>query len=82
LTLSRNFVDWEAIIKAVWQDVIDPDQIHEMYVIIPPNLERAIAGHILVVQAPHVSWVSGPVTVSDNFIMEEDTTRIAEAWAL
>jgi hypothetical protein len=68
ITLASNFANWEAIIKAVWHDMVDPDQIHEMYVIIPPNLERAIAGHILIVQAPHVSWVSGLVTVYDNFI--------------
>ena len=68
LTLASNFANWEAIIKAVWNDMVDPDQIHEMYVIIPPNLERAIAGHILIVQAPHVSWVSGLVTVYDSFI--------------
>ena len=68
LTLSGNFADWETIIKNVWQDVIDHDQTHEMYVIIPPNLERAVAGHIIVIQAPHDSWVSSLVTVFDNFI--------------
>ena len=78
LTLSSNFVDWENIIKNVWQDMIDHDQAHEMYVIIPPNLERGLAGHILVVQAPHVSWVSSLVTVFDNFIgrREQHMTRL------
>lgn len=68
VTLSSNFADWEARILAVWHDVVDHSQSHEMFVIIPPNMEQTIAGHILVVQAPHASWVSGLVTVFDNFI--------------
>lgn len=68
LTVLNNFAEWEDEIRATWNDQLDMQVPHEYYVVVPPNLERGVAGHIILVQAPRDDWVSNLVTVFDSFI--------------
>ena len=46
----------------------------EMHLVMPspPNMETDIAGHIVIIQAPHDTWISNLVTVFDNFISRRE----------
>ena len=68
LTVLNNFAESEDEIRATWNDQLDMQVPHEYYVVVPPNLERGVAGHIILVQAPRDDWVSNLVTVFDSFI--------------
>jgi hypothetical protein len=74
LTVYNNFADWEDQIRATWNDQLDMQVPHEFYVVVPPNMERGVAGHIILVQAPREDWVSNLVTVFDNFIHRNIST--------
>jgi len=70
VALTHQFTTWEREVQRVWRDVWDEQLSHELHVVIPtpPDLERGIAGHILVVQAPHETWVTSLVTIYDSFL--------------
>jgi len=68
IRITNRFTDWEAQIKETWNDQIDRQAVHEFHVVLPPNLEEGIAGHIILIQSPREDWVSSLIIIFDNFI--------------
>ena len=68
--LYANYVDWEELIKNAWQDKISIGQPLELHFVLPhpPRLEHNTIGHVIIIQAPHETWISSLVTVFDSFI--------------
>ena len=72
--LDDRFHEWETIIRATWQDFIDPSVSIEIHVVepSPPLMEPNIIAHVILVQAPREDWVSCLVTVFDSFLSRRD----------
>ena len=68
--LDSHFQAWEQNIRARWRDLIDPRFPLEMEVVLPPppRMERGIAAHVILIQAPRETWVSNLVSVEDSIM--------------
>lgn len=58
--LDHAFQEWEQSIRSRWRDHIDHRFPLEMNVVLPPppQMERGIIGHVILIQAPRETWVS------------------------
>ena len=66
--LDHAFQEWEQSIRSRWRDHIDHRFPLEMNVVLPPppQMERGIIGHVILIQAPRETWVSNLVSVEDS----------------
>ena len=66
--LNHAFQQWEQLLRGRWRDVIDYRLPLEFHVVLPspPRLERDVAAHVILIQAPKDDWVSNLVSVEDD----------------
>ena len=65
--LHEDVGTWEQRLRSAWLDQIDQTQHFELHVVSPqpPQLEANIAAHVILVQAPRLSWVTSLVSIFD-----------------
>ena len=67
VALHENFAVWDHQLRSAWREYIDPTQLLEIHVVCPPppQLEANIVAHVILLQAPRLSWVTSLVSIFD-----------------
>ena len=78
VALDAQYHQWETLLKARWNDQIDPSQIVDIVLVrpSPPRLEPNIAAHVIIIQAPRDEWVSSLVSVDDSVLNRINDGRL------
>ena len=68
VALHEDISEWEQRLRNVWLDQIDQTQHFELHVVSPqpPRLEENIVAHVILIQAPRLSWVTSLVSILDS----------------
>ena len=68
LQLYEDYHQWETHILDRWQDVRDRSANYEIHVVDPrpPSLDNDIAAHVIIIQRPHVAWITNLATIIDE----------------
>ena len=65
--LYEDFTSWHETIINTWREYVQPGMVIEPVIVHPKphDLDRTIAGHIILIQAPKSDWVTSLVTAFD-----------------
>ena len=77
-TLYRDFTQWESILKARWEGLLD-QQASINFVVVspgPPHLEPTISAHVLLIQHPLPEWSSPLITIYDPAVNQGQPFRL------
>ena len=68
LQLYEDYHQWETHILDRWQDVRDRSANYEIHVVDPrpPSLDNDIAAHVVIIQRPHVAWITNLATIIEE----------------
>ena len=66
--LFGEFWHWEAQLRGLWNDRLDPSDITEFHIVSPAPLSRtnSVAGHVILIQHARQEWSTTLLTVLDS----------------
>ena len=77
-TLYGDFAQWENILKARWEGLLDQHTSINFVVVSPgpPHLEPTISAHVLLIQHPMPEWSTPLITIYDPAVNQGQPFRL------